>query len=245
MSHAGLMSSRTPRRHHATPPRPPPPELGSCRQSGFAHFLGFLLGGAFTTGQAAQPLPPPKKTRTRRPSRAPCVDGVHTPTAGATATPQRPSRRHAGRRDPRRRRARHPSCLRRAGRPRASDPLAHDPQLASAAVSGARLDSVSSHPGRAYFRFVSRTRRTRRPQLVQPTAVQPTAGAITTPQRSSRRYADRRARPTSHVADVPYGTPARCLRWALEHRTHWRATCSWPALSLCPLSEWGAGGQFS
>jgi hypothetical protein len=55
---------------------------------------------------------PPKKPRTR-PSRAPRAHGVHAhaPTAGATATPQRSSRRRTGRCDPRRRRTRHPSCL--------------------------------------------------------------------------------------------------------------------------------------
>jgi hypothetical protein len=38
-----------------------------------------------------------------------------------------------------------------ASKPRAPDPLACDRQLASAAVSAARLDSASSHSGRAYF----------------------------------------------------------------------------------------------
>jgi hypothetical protein len=41
--------------------------------------------------------------------------------------------------------------------PRAPDPLACDLQLASAAVSAARLDSASSHPGRAHFSLPRRT----------------------------------------------------------------------------------------
>jgi hypothetical protein len=45
---------------------------------------------------------------------APRAHGVHAPAAGATATPQRSSRRRTGRRDPRRRRTRHPGCLRRS-----------------------------------------------------------------------------------------------------------------------------------
>jgi hypothetical protein len=57
-------------------------------------------------------LPCPKP-RTR-PSRAPRAHGLHAPTAGATATSQRSSRRRTSWRDPRRRRTRHLSCLRRS-----------------------------------------------------------------------------------------------------------------------------------
>jgi hypothetical protein len=95
-------------------------------------------------GSAAPPKPQPQKPRTRtpqkkktktktktktraRPSRAPRAGAhaVHAPTAGATTVPRRSSRQHTGRRDPRLRRARHPSsCLRRGLEPRAPDPLA-------------------------------------------------------------------------------------------------------------------------
>jgi hypothetical protein len=70
-----------------------------------------FFGRGFTISQAAQRAP--KKPRTRS-SRAPCARGVHAPTAGATATPPRSSRRRTGRRDPHRRRTRRPSCLRRS-----------------------------------------------------------------------------------------------------------------------------------
>jgi hypothetical protein len=68
--------------------------------------------------------------------------GVHAPTAGETATPQRPSssRRHTSRRDPRRRRAA-PSTPAVCANQKPRAPLACDLQLASAAVSAARVST--------------------------------------------------------------------------------------------------------
>jgi hypothetical protein len=75
------------------------------------HSRNFFWGGFYYS--ARQRSAPPEKPRTR-PSRTPCAHGVRAPTAGATATPRRSSRWRTGRRDPRRRRTRHPSCLRRS-----------------------------------------------------------------------------------------------------------------------------------
>jgi hypothetical protein len=51
----------------------------------------------------------------------------------------------------------HPSCYLRQAPPPSPDPLACDLQLASVAVSAARRDSASSHPGRAHFSLPRRT----------------------------------------------------------------------------------------
>jgi hypothetical protein len=105
----------------------------------------FFWGGAFTTGQAAQRAPP--KT-------------TGLPLAGpdhARSLRLSPSRSTACRRDPRRRRAQHPSCYLSQAPPPSPDPLACDLRLASVAVSAARRDSASSHPGRAYFSPPRRT----------------------------------------------------------------------------------------
>jgi hypothetical protein len=79
---------------------------------------------------------------------------VHTGLGSAT-----PSRSTACRRDPRRRRTQpSPQLLSPPSPPPSPDPLAGDHlQLASVAVSAARRDSASSHPGRAHFSPPRRT----------------------------------------------------------------------------------------
>jgi hypothetical protein len=100
---AGSVRTRCPRTHNwcatATPQRSSRRRTGrrdlhrrrtrrpSCLRRSLEHQTSFFcLGGAFTIGQ--QRSAPPKKPRTW-PSRAPRVRGVHAPTTGATATPQR------------------------------------------------------------------------------------------------------------------------------------------------------------
>jgi hypothetical protein len=96
----------------------------------------FLWGRAFTTGQAAQrapkkntglPLAGPGQARSLRlsPSRSYCLSTRPT-------SPPYPA----------------PQLLSPPSPPPSPDPLACDLQLASVAVSAARRDSASSHPGR-------------------------------------------------------------------------------------------------
>jgi hypothetical protein len=118
-----------PSNRRAIPPKQPRPHQwarsvdnarsASCRFVwGGLHYRplrAFFFGRGFhcRPGSAARP---PKNPRTR-PSRAPCARGVHAPIAHSRCdrhTPALSSRRRTGRRDPRRRRTRHPSCLRRS-----------------------------------------------------------------------------------------------------------------------------------
>jgi hypothetical protein len=76
--------------------------LGKVGSRGPGPNFCFVLGVAFAISQAAQRAPPQNADPAI--AWAPRAHGAHAPTAGATATPQRSSRRHAGLRDPRRRR---------------------------------------------------------------------------------------------------------------------------------------------
>jgi hypothetical protein len=114
---------------------------------GFIYSSCFFFEGAFTSGEAAQRAPPPNhRPASRRPR--PSAESAPLPQPPA---PSRSTESTACRRDPRRRRTQPaPQLLSPPSPPPSPDPLACDLQLASAAVSAARRDSASSHPGRAH-----------------------------------------------------------------------------------------------
>jgi hypothetical protein len=105
----------------------------------------FFFGGTFTKGQAARR--PPPKTRACL-SQAPTKRGV---CASLPAALLRLSTRPTSPPYPT------PQLLPPPGPPPSPDPLVCDLQLASVAVSAARRDSASSHPGRAHFSLPRRT----------------------------------------------------------------------------------------
>jgi hypothetical protein len=134
---AGARCPRTPRPTYHACGAPSTP----CSEA-MVNRLGYFFGSFhYRPGSTAHP---PKNY-----GRGPRGPRAHTTsTHPELVQPPRPSalasRRHAGRRNPRRRRTWHPSYLRRSLEQQT--PLACDLQLASAAVSAARLDSFGLSP---------------------------------------------------------------------------------------------------
>jgi hypothetical protein len=165
---------------------PPAVFLGAFKTPRLLNGLLFFFFGRGFHYRPSSAAPPPKKQRASL-SQAPKARSLRLS----------PSRSTACRRDPRRRRTQHPSCyLRQASPPPSPDPLACDLQLASVAVSAARRDSASSHPGTAYFSLPRRTcvcaRHTTAPQ--PPSAAACGTSAPRLPPRGFRRGID----PPSH-----------------------------------------------
>jgi hypothetical protein len=136
------------------------PEFGiytatrDCRSASPRKGLPFWGRGFYYRPGSAAYASNLKKTRTR-PSRALRARGVHAPTAGATVTPQRSSRRHAGRRDPR---------LRRSPAPRRASPSRHKkkPHLLNVLIESPRETLKRKALGRAARAADARGRRVRR-----------------------------------------------------------------------------------